>query len=184
MKTWKKVTASAFAAAVLAGYMPHGESASAKPLYTFELPPSGFYKEGDRGKNVEFIQHSLNRVIGANLTADGIYGPATKKSVMTYQKSKGLTADGIYGPVTHKTLTYDINIVLPDKVLKLGNKGNDVKTVQVALNELGASLSADGVYGPKTKAAVLAFQKRFPELADDGIYGPKTRDLMEKVLHD
>lgn len=51
-------------------------------------------------------------------------------------------------------------VVSVSKVLKKGMKGNDVKTLQTALKNLGFfSDTANGVYGPVTEAAVKAFQK-------------------------
>jgi murein DD-endopeptidase MepM/ murein hydrolase activator NlpD len=52
--------------------------------------------------------------------------------------------------------------------VKQGSKGADVKYLQ---NKLG--ITADGDFGPKTKAAVVAFQTKHG-LAADGIVGPKT----------
>lgn len=54
------------------------------------------------------------------------------------------------------------------KTLKRGDKGDDVKTLQKALG-----VDADSVFGPKTEAAVIAFQKK-NNLEPDGIVGPKT----------
>ena len=52
--------------------------------------------------------------------------------------------------------------------------------VQQRLNELGANpqLTADGVYGPKTRAAILSFQQS-KGLTADGIVGPKTLAAMD-----
>ena len=52
--------------------------------------------------------------------------------------------------------------------VKQGSKGADVKYLQ---NKLG--ITADGDFGPKTKAAVVAFQTK-NGLTADGIVGPKT----------
>lgn len=61
-------------------------------------------------------------------------------------------------------------------------RGEDVRSAQKRLLELGYQPgNADGIYGPKTKAAVLAFQKAaFPGLSKewDGIVGPKTWEAM------
>ncbi len=71
---------------------------------------------------------------------------------------------------------------LPNGSLKYLQRGQPVKEVQMALNKLGYKLVTDGIYGAKTKAALLSFQKKHPNLVADGIYGPKTKAMLEKVL--
>lgn len=58
-------------------------------------------------------------------------------------------------------------------VLKKGDKGNDVRTLQRAL-----SLTVDGIFGPKTEAAVKAFQSGHGLVAD-GIVGTRTWAALE-----
>ena len=57
----------------------------------------------------------------------------------------------------------------------LRRKVADYRQIQTRLNELGAQppLAVDGAYGPKTRAAVIAFQTS-KGLTPDGIVGPKT----------
>jgi hypothetical protein len=57
--------------------------------------------------------------------------------------------------------------------LKKGSKGNDVKTLQAALNKYGYKLTADGDFGKLTDAAVRDFQLGHG-LSADGIVGAKT----------
>lgn len=47
---------------------------------------------------------------------------------------------------------------IPWVTLQIGSSGTAVVKVQLALNDLGYDLVADGQYGPKTAAAVTAFQ--------------------------
>jgi hypothetical protein len=60
-------------------------------------------------------------------------------------------------------------------VLALGDQGRWVQYLQVLLNagQSGAKLYVDGDFGPKTQAAVRAFQLRW-RLVADGIVGPIT----------
>lgn len=57
-------------------------------------------------------------------------------------------------------------------ILKLGSKGDQVKTLQRFLK-----LNDDGDFGPKTETAVKAWQST-NGLTSDGIVGPKTWDAM------
>ena len=59
------------------------------------------------------------------------------------------------------------------KTVKLGSKGDDVVALQKALG-----ITADGVFGPKTEAAVMSFQKG-KGLVADGIVGAKTWNALE-----
>ena len=58
-------------------------------------------------------------------------------------------------------------------VLRLGDTGASVITLQNDLIKAGYRLTADGSFGPATLSAVLAFQKAHG-LTTDGIVGPTT----------
>lgn len=56
-------------------------------------------KVGSQGDEVRAIQQKLAD-LGYGVKVDGIYGSATKKAVIAFQKANGLTADGIAGQKT------------------------------------------------------------------------------------
>ena len=59
-------------------------------------------------------------------------------------------------------------------LVKTGSRGEGVKTLQSMLNALGYNCGAvDGIFGSKTQAAVIAFQKAMG-IGVDGIVGPET----------
>lgn len=60
-------------------------------------------KLGSRGDEIRRIQSKLRQLGYYNGAVDGIYGSATRKAVISFQRSCGITADGIAGP---KTLLY------------------------------------------------------------------------------
>jgi hypothetical protein len=66
-------------------------------------------------------------------------------------------------------------------VLKSGSSGADVRSAQYLLNSQGYSLGVDGSFGPKTKSAVIAFQKS-RGLAADGVIGPNTWGKLIKTV--
>lgn len=62
----------------------------------------------------------------------------------------------------------------PGRVSKAGSKGETVKKIQARLRVRGFNPGpVDGVFGPRTTAAVTAFQEKFG-LKVDGLVGPKT----------
>lgn len=63
--------------------------------------------------------------------------------------------------------------------LKSGSKGLAVEYLQQQLNDNGAKIQVDGVFGAGTRAAVEEFQKG-QHLPADGIVGPGTWDRLEK----
>lgn len=65
--------------------------------------------------------------------------------------------------------------------LKMGSKGNRVRWLQYYLNKYGAKLIIDGVFGQKTKNALIKFQQDH-DLIPDGICGPLTRKALVQYL--
>ena len=61
----------------------------------------------------------------------------------------------------------------PKPTLKIGSKGDYVVIAQGRLVVAGYDIVVDGVFGQKTKQAVIQFQKEHG-LAADGVIGPKT----------
>lgn len=58
-----------------------------------------------------------------------------------------------------------------------GSVGDRVANLQSALNDNGAGLSVDGIFGPRTHQAVIDFQSE-NGLQVDGIVGPETRGAL------
>ncbi|WDU82768.1 peptidoglycan-binding domain-containing protein [Caloramator sp. Dgby_cultured_2] len=74
---------------------------------------------------------------------------------------------------TTQTKTTTQTNVKVNRLLALNSYGEDVKTLQTLLNKYGYNLKVDGIYGPKTLAAVKDFQKKHG-LKAGGVVGPKT----------
>ncbi|PMC38556.1 hypothetical protein CJ195_08830 [Bacillus sp. UMB0899] len=182
----KKLSATVLTASVLLLGVPAGGVSAQESINYSIFDLQGMLKLGSKGENVKIMQRALNEVMGAELSEDGIFGPNTKTAVMAFQKSKKtLKVDGIYGPNTHAELSKEINSFgFENTVLKVGSRGEAVKTLQKALNDMSYNMTVDGIYGSQTKDAVIKFQERFPELKNDGVFGPKTKAVMDKVLND
>ena len=63
-------------------------------------------------------------------------------------------------------------------ILTWGSAGNNVSTLQTALNAQGADIKVDGVFGPATDQAVRDFQAENDLNRVDGRVGPETRDAL------
>jgi peptidoglycan hydrolase-like protein with peptidoglycan-binding domain len=65
-------------------------------------------------------------------------------------------------------------VMLAWPMVRPGASGERVWTIQYLLNaRIGARLAVDGKFGPRTTAAVKAFQRKY-HLSADGIVGPQT----------
>ena len=72
---------------------------------------------------------------------------------------------------------------LPNKTVKKGSKGTDVKHVQNFLNWcIKAGLKVDGVCGSKTVSAIKAFQRQYG-LKQDGAFGPKCKAKAQAIVN-
>jgi len=121
-----------------------------------------------------------------NLVVDGIFGPNTQAAVIAFQRIFGLTPDGIVGPLTWGRIMQEFprvagsaTLAYPGTLLRIGSTGRDVRLMQTLLMNLRPrnpsipAIVTDGIFGPNTQAAVVAFQRLF-NLTPDGIIGPLT----------
>jgi len=112
-------------------------------------------------------------------TIDNYFSSATESAVKAFQRDYGLTADGIVGSGTYSKLKVAHrfgNEYGGWRYLSYGKKGDDVAQLQFRLVKRGylAGLyEVDGLFGFKTKSAVINFQKS-KGIGADGIVGPNT----------
>lgn len=143
---------------------------------------------GSRGGEVASLQRALAAAGFSPGPIDGDFGPKTRAAVLAFQRAHGLTADGIAGPRTLAALRGASSTTsstgapaagaTSGSVLRQGSRGGEVASLQRALAAAGFSPGpVDGDFGPKTRAAVLAFQ-RAKGLAADGVVGPQTRSAL------
>ncbi|WP_201092224.1 peptidoglycan-binding domain-containing protein [Thiocystis minor] len=69
-------------------------------------------------------------------------------------------------------------------LLRTGSSGQPVRHLQSSINFLqivSPPLAVDGIFGPKTQAAVIAFQRAL-HLTTDGIVGPLTGQALAGTL--
>lgn len=133
---------------------------------------------GCTGDAVKALQEKLNAKGFHSGNVDGIFGAKTYAAVTAFQKANSLGVDGIVGKLTWAKL-YDatpVNVTpgTTQPMLRTGSRGDAVRKLQELLNAKGYTCgSVDGIFGSKTYAAVLAFQKA-NGLAADGIVGSLT----------
>jgi peptidoglycan hydrolase-like protein with peptidoglycan-binding domain len=122
---------------------------------------------GSHGPAVRALQREL-RERGLRVRADGRFGRQTRLSVARLQKRMGLRVNGI----VDRPLLWWLGISVCDlpgpttargggaNKLRLGAYGPRVCTLQRALVRSGITVAVDGGYGPQTRAAVRAAQRR------------------------
>ena len=153
-------------------------TSSGGSYYAPVVPDMPMVYWGCTGDAVKTLQEKLNAKGFNSGNVDGIFGAKTYAAVTAFQKANSLGVDGIVGKLTWAKL-YDatpVNVtpVTTQPMLRTGSRGDAVRKLQELLNALGYDCgSVDGIFGSKTYAAVLAFQKA-NGLAADGIVGSLT----------
>ena len=75
-------------------------SSTPAPADLLPVGTNTILKSGMSGSDVQALQRRLITLGYLTGTADGVFGPATKKALISFQKANGLTADGEAGPLT------------------------------------------------------------------------------------
>lgn len=120
--------------------------------------------EGSSGVEVKALQYFLKHR-GYSISVDGVFGSATEKAVIAFQKSKKLTPDGMVGSATWPQVVVTV---------RNGDSNQAVRALQTLLNsKRSAGLTVDGIFGSGTLSAVRSFQSA-KGLTVDGIAGPAT----------
>lgn len=170
--------------------------------YTTSYPGTPI-RRGSIGPNVLVIQTELNRIsqnypaIPKVSPVDGIFGAQTEAAVRKFQEVFNLTADGIVGQSTWYALIrlytavtnlselqsqgqtfFNISWVTGSPI-RQGDRGIRVEQLQYMLKVLSAyipeipTVTVDGIFGPATRNAVLAAQRRF-DLPETGVVNDAT----------
>jgi peptidoglycan hydrolase-like protein with peptidoglycan-binding domain len=91
---------------------------------------------------------------------DGLYGPLTESAVEEVQRDSGLSVDGVVGPQTRRVLNTDTPPLVPGAGYGRAGGSPRVRAIQRSLRSAGRRPGAvDGLYGPRTVAAVARFQR-------------------------
>jgi peptidoglycan hydrolase-like protein with peptidoglycan-binding domain len=184
---WTLTGATAASAALAAGLAVAPASASpmtprspaalvAATVTQAQLPPWPSLTQGRNAAwpavTVRSVQYLLN-AHGARLVVDGQFGPKTKAAVITFQRTHGLKATGVVDKATWLKLCVTV---------RQGSTGPAVRAVQEQINfrngKDGRTVVVDGIFGPKTAAAVKGFQSgvamMIPGSPVNGIVGAQT----------
>ncbi len=132
-------------------------------------------ERGSEGQDVTDLQEALIELGFKPGEVDGIFGVFTESAVRAFQTWATVVADGIVGELTWEKLD---DADKTDPTLQEGSKGVSVRGLQRRLIAGGFGPDEiDGRFGPKTAAAVRAFQEQ-NGLDVDGIVGPNTWDRL------
>jgi peptidoglycan hydrolase-like protein with peptidoglycan-binding domain len=138
------------------------------------------YGRSEGSKRVRALQQRLDALGQQPGPIDGLYGPLTEAAVKRFQSSAGLAIDGIAGPQTQRALRAE----WPQPVGRGAGYGqpggsDQVRAVQRHLRTADKRPGPiDGVFGPRTEAAVIRFQAT-NGLTTDGVVGPHTWRALE-----
>ena len=147
-------------------------------------------RRGSRGAAVAEIRAALGRLEllkeapGSVPLDQVVYDEACERAVREFQQHRGLSVDGIIGPETYRALgeaRWRLGDRVLSHVLTRPFKGDDVAALQERLLELGFNAGRhDGVFGPRTEAALRDFQRN-RGMPPDGTCGPATLRELDRL---
>ncbi|QTM99603.1 cell wall lytic activity [Sediminibacillus dalangtanensis] len=130
---------------------------------------------GQHNQSVKILQHKLSNLSFFSQPIDGDFGIYTEYALKKFQKEHDLMVSGRADKQTvEKLIIEERNEQLTplreiDAALYPGETGKDIEKIQNALQYFGYyEMEVDGIFGPMTAQALLAFQK------DNGVR-PKER---------
>ncbi|MGI0492038.1 peptidoglycan-binding domain-containing protein [Alkalinema pantanalense CENA528] len=160
-------------------------------------------QKGDEGDAVADLQNRLTAANCYDGPISGYFGELTQAGVIRCQVQYGLDPDGVAGAQTlavlggvaseppsstaASSLTPQTSsrqkAATPESRLQIGDQNEAVATLQQQLTQLGYySSNIDGIFGPKTQAAVQQLQ-RSSNLPDDGIVGSKEQAALTSAIN-
>ncbi|MDT3444133.1 N-acetylmuramoyl-L-alanine amidase [Pseudofrankia sp. BMG5.37] len=151
---------------------------------------------GDRGPGVADVRAALTHLSflpaaprqpsgeGSERPGADLFDESLDRAVRAFQQSRGLSVDGIIGPDTTRALD-EARHRLGDRLLYYVASrpfvGDDVAALQTRLSSMGFDIGrSDGIFGPRTEAAVRDFQRN-RGLEPDGRCGPQTLSELKRL---
>lgn len=104
--------------------------------------------QGSRGRAVKTLQRALG------VTADGAFGPGTKRALKRYQRAHGLTATGVVDTQTRQAL----GLRRGGHSKRRHAKGLSLTSDQTKALQQALGVTADGEIGPATRRALKAYE--------------------------
>jgi peptidoglycan hydrolase-like protein with peptidoglycan-binding domain len=143
-------------------------------------------RRGNSGAQVANIQRCLRQLGYFKGSATGFYGSVTQNAVTRFERANSLTADGVVDATTYSRLQAQCQSSRPidntSSILRLGNRGSAVTTLQRNLRRLGYfDGQATGYFGSVTRRAVIRFQQD-NGLTANGTVGSTTRNAINVKL--
>lgn len=190
---------------ILRSYYGDFEIVNNAPIQGYTSSYPGLLRRGSTGPSVVTAQVMLNRIsqsypaIPKIPSVDGIFGARTEAAVRKFQEVFDLTVDGLIGRATWYALVryyiavtrmaelrsqgqrfYNNSWATTDPI-EQGDRGIKVEHLQYMLSVLAEyipeipNITVDGIFGPATRNAVIAAQRRFG-LPQTGIVNLQTWD--------